>query len=320
MVWVLHAYVCEQDESCHEWWTQRTSDRRWLNCTCTTFMYTGVFQNDLVQFVRGLFGKKLHFKTYCEPGKYSQNWSACRCVPKLGECFKSEMNLVFHLRKFYLTNYNWKQQRRQLEYKWTYTHVLLLFSFSCWIVTTFCSCWQQGEACLLQLPYNLSLVSTEICGAVLCHCARWRYRRALRPNGHHKCTFTRFDSCLWIVILGQLLGRKEKEALRETPKACRSGKMEVMHLLLSCRISSTYAIWNTSTYNGTAHDKNMHRVVHWTCLCETNEWMFSEFRWLNQGDEIRVERMCAIRLSYEVVCKRSWDRDVNGRNFKWTVE
>jgi hypothetical protein len=50
------------------------------------------------------------------------------------------------------------------------------------------------------------------------------------------------------------LGLEEKEAFRETLKACRSGKMEVYAFLLSYRICSTYAIWNTFTYNGMARD------------------------------------------------------------------
>jgi hypothetical protein len=77
-------------------------------------------------------------------------------------------------------------------YMYIYTHMCsCFFSFYCWSVTTICRFWRQCEECLLQMPYCLSVASTEVFGTVLCQCAKWQYRRALRPNGHHKCIFTR---------------------------------------------------------------------------------------------------------------------------------
>lgn len=165
--------------------------------------------------------KKLHFETCCEPGKYSQNWSAWRCAPKPGECFKSEVNLVFHFRKFYLTNLHWKQQFRQLEYKCTYTHVLLLNRYYDLQILT--AMWSLFITTVLQLVphkyWNVRCCIMSLCQMTIPSCIKTKWT----PQVH----VYKILQLLWVVILGQHLGREEKEALRETPKACRSGKMEV---------------------------------------------------------------------------------------------
>lgn len=87
--------------------------------------------------------------------------------------------------------------------------------------------------------------------------------------------------------------------------------------LLSYRICSTYTVWNTFAYNGTPRDTTK------TCTGLYTECVFVQQMngcFLNSGDdikddEIRVERVCDFRLSYEViVSKPSRDRDVSGRN------
>jgi len=148
-------------------------------------MFTGVFRNGLVQSQsEGCLARNCTLRRVVNPANNAElKWSAWRCAPKLGECFKSEVKLVFHLRKFYLTNLHWKQQLIQLEYKCTYTHMysccfffLLNYYYDLQILT---AVWSMFITTVLQLVprsyWNVRCCIMSLCQMTIPSCIKTKW-------------------------------------------------------------------------------------------------------------------------------------------------